>query len=104
MAEYKLSIESAHLLSKNLARLSSVNKYGDEEVWGLANGFIDLQKSFTLILEDLFPKLLDSELSPEDLENVLFDIGEEFRHVAYHLGRSDFYSYLSISCPELSEE
>ena len=106
MAEKRLTVESLRELSKNLARLSSVNKYGDEETWGLADDFVDLEKSFLPILEDFFPKLLNDNLSPEDLENVLFDIGDEFRHIAYHIGRSSFYRYLSISSPELelSEE
>lgn len=104
MAKKRLAVESLKELARNLSRLSSVNKYGDEEVWGLADDLIDLEKSFSLILEDLFPKLLNDNLSSEDLENVLFDIGDEFRHVAYHMGRSSFYRYLSINSPELSEE
>ena len=91
-------------LSINLSKLPNVKQYGDEEAWGLADDFSDLDKSFRVLIEELFPCLMDDNLSVDDLQDAMTDIGDEFRHIVYHIGNNRFYRYLGISSPELSSE
>ena len=85
------------MLSKNLSRLASVTRYdtlSEKEAWNLTHDISDLEESFYELLDDLFPKLLESQISEEELFETLIDIGEEFRHILYHIGASNFFSYL----------
>jgi len=43
----------------------------------------------------LLPKLLNEDLSPEELNEVLLDIGEELRHILYHIKDPRFFGYLT---------
>lgn len=87
-----------HELAKNLSRSESIRRQqsGEEDdAWTLAHDFSDLEKSFTTILDELMPKLLDGDLSAAELDDVLLDIGEEFRHIIYHISNSKYFSYLA---------
>jgi hypothetical protein len=46
------------------------------------------------MLDILFPRLLDESLAPEKLNDVLLAVGEELRHVLYHIRDPKFFSYL----------
>ena len=60
----------------------------------LAHLFSDLEQSFRTFLRELLPKLAAGNLSEEEIHGLLIQIGEEFRHVQYHLKDSRFYGYL----------
>lgn len=86
-------------LGEVLARCAEVTKYdaGDHrEAWALAHAFSDLEECFRAFLERQLPKLTQAEGPPEAREtyDLLLEIGEEFRHVLYHLNNLSFYSYL----------
>lgn len=84
-------------LARTLASYKCVSRYdhGDEVEGGtLANGFSDLEKSFRKFLLELLPKLTEGNLSEREARDVLLSIGEEFRHIHYHLHDNKFYSYL----------
>lgn len=64
------------------------------EAWTLAHAFSDLEESFLVFLEVFLPKLMNSSLGSDEIEDVLLDIGNEFEHILYHLRDPKFYSYL----------
>jgi len=84
--------ETRARLARKLADVAAVSKHGDEEAWTLAHAFGDLEESFLQFLDDLLPRLL--EATAEEIESLLLDVGEEFRHILYHLADPQFYAYL----------
>jgi hypothetical protein len=86
--------EARAKLARKLAGAAAVSRYGDEEAWTLAHAFGDLEESFLQFLDDLLPRLLKDDLTAEEIESLLLDVGEEFRHILYHLADPQFYAYL----------
>jgi hypothetical protein len=85
-------------LANQLAKCPQVNKYdvaNDREAWALTHSFADLESSFRTFLNDQLPQLAKGELTPDDTYDLLLDIGEEFRHILYHIiEQQKFYKYL----------
>jgi len=84
-------------LSDKLSKCKYIKKFDkkdEPESWTLALAFNDLEDSFRKILVDLFPKLIQKELNESEIKDLLLDIGEEFRHIIYHIKDSNFYGYL----------
>lgn len=89
--------EVARRLTERLSRLKSVSQFdrpGEPQAATLAHSLTDLEKAFREVLEALLPRLLDESLGPEQLNDVLLDIGEELRHVLYHIRDPKFFDYL----------
>jgi hypothetical protein len=92
--------EKAEKLSKLAAKLAecpAVTKYdaaGEKEAWTMAHAFIDLEGSFKSFLNDQLPKLLNDDLTPQEIHDLLLDIGDEFRHILYHINDPQFYKQL----------
>lgn len=81
----------------NLKRSRKVNSYDREhekESETLAHCFIDIEESCKCMLNELFPKLLSSNMNEDEVDEILLDIGEEFRHILYHIKDPKFYKYL----------
>ena len=59
-----------------------------------ADGLLDIQESARVLFADLLPRL--ESLSPEsaDLHDLLSDIGEEYRHIYYHIVNTRLFEYL----------
>jgi hypothetical protein len=66
----------------------------EKEAETLAHAFLDLEESFQRFTKELLPKLENGDLSADDIPDVLHAIGEEFRHVLYHIGDPKYYRYL----------
>jgi hypothetical protein len=50
-----------------------------------------LEESLRLFLDEQLPKLSDPSVQGEQLEDLLLEIREEFRHVLYHLHDPVFF-------------
>jgi hypothetical protein len=90
--------EAARRLTERLARLKSVSQFdqpGEPQAATLAHSLTDLERSLREILEALLPRLLDESLASDQLYDVLLDIGEELRHVLYHIKDPKFFDYLT---------
>src|SRR3954463_3969563 len=74
--------------------VSKHDKPDEREGATLAHAFTDLEDSFRKFVFELLPKLTAGKLSEEDARDLLWNIGEEFRHIDYHLHDPKFYSYL----------
>src|SRR5882672_2354924 len=84
-------------LADRLSRCQNVTKHdeGEEKEAGiLAHAFGDLEESFRAFLDEQLPRLMNDHASPEELVDALLDIGEEFRHILYHIHDPKFYRYL----------
>ena len=102
----KMSTEQFAIELKALAEridvCQQVTRYdvdGEKQAWTLAHSFLDLEESFRVFLEEQLPRLRDERLSCEEIEEVLLEIGEEFRHILYHVETPKFYAYLRTSQP-----
>jgi hypothetical protein len=85
------------VIAERLAISEQVKRYDTAEekgAWTLAHNFLDLAESFTTFLTGQLPALKDDSLRAEEVNALLFEIGEEFRHILYHLRDSKFYAYL----------
>lgn len=84
-------------LAEALSRCPAVTKFDtdqDKEAWTLAHSLVDLEGSFREVIETLIPKLMRALDEPTEVEDVLHEIGEEFRHILYHLRDPRFFRYL----------
>jgi len=85
-------------LAECLSTSAAVTKFdeGEErEAWMLAHAFGDLEESFRKFLEDQLPRLTEGQLDSLQIRDLLLEIGEEFRHILYHIRDPKFYRYLS---------
>lgn len=91
-------------LADVLSRCGSVTQFdtdSEKEAWTLAHCFADLEASFRAVLHQHLPALLSNDsLSPQDVGRVLHEIGEEFRHILYHVRDPRFYRYLLDDPPK----
>lgn len=90
-------VEKIKLLAEKLSGCSKVTRYntaGDDEAWTLSHDLVDLEESFRKITDNFLPKLLNEKLTEEETEDTLWDIGEEFRHILYHIGNNKYFDYL----------
>jgi len=84
-------------LGDRLSKLSEVTKHDKgehKEAWTLAHSFLDLEGAFRKFLDEYLPRLENSHLSDEEVNDLLLDIGEDFRHIIYHLNDPEFFRYL----------
>ena len=100
MSSRRLLREVADLkaLAERLAQCKEVTRFdaGEEcEAWTLAHAFADLEESLRTFLEEQLPRLMDRQLEASEIHDLLLDIGEEFRHILYHIKDPKFYRYLS---------
>jgi hypothetical protein len=92
-----LTPEVVLLLEKRLQNVTSVTRFdraGEPQATTLAHSLADLEESFREVLENLLPRLVDSNLDSGQLNDVLLDIGEELRHIHYHIRDPKFFDYL----------
>lgn len=85
-----------HLLYKILKDNKKVAQFGSKNEpggWRLAYSLSEIEKSCSTFYNKLLPKLKVTD-KQEDIENILHEIGEEFRHLLYHIEDSKYYSYL----------
>jgi len=85
-------------LADRLSKCPEVAKHDEgagKEAGTLAHAFGDLEESFRAFLDEELPRLMSDQASPAELFDVLLDIGEEFRHILYHIHDPKFYRYLN---------
>lgn len=89
----KKLITLTNILSRS-KKINSFNSNNEKEQDTLAHSLLDIEESSKKIIDSLLPKLISDDLSEEEIENILFDIGEELRHILYHIHTPKFYKYL----------
>jgi hypothetical protein len=88
--------EKYNLLTKNLNLSNNVVSYNnnESEAERLSHGLLDIEESFNKIYNEIVPKLLSKNLKIDEIDDLLLDIGEEFRHILYHINDSRYFEYL----------
>lgn len=89
--------EDVSSLATRLERLDVVREHDGpdyREAEYLAQSLAELEESFRRYLNLLLPRLVQDDLSNKDLAVALHDIGEEFRHVLYHIKDPKYFRYL----------
>jgi hypothetical protein len=93
-------IDKYKCLVNNFRKLDKINSYDsdkEKESDTLANAILDIAESSSLIVNELVPKLTANDISESQIEDILHEIGEEFRHILYHIKDSKYYGYLDNS-------
>jgi hypothetical protein len=83
-------------LADKLSLCAVVSKHDtahEREGSTLAHAFADLEESF-FEFHGRLARLLKEDLSPDLTYEVLLEIGEDFRHILYHIKDPKFYRYL----------
>jgi hypothetical protein len=84
-------------LAERLESCDEIRRYdtaGEKQAWTLAHNLIDLEESCRAFVEKLLPRLKSENLSPEQINDLLLEMGEEFRHMLYHIQDPEFFAYL----------
>ena len=96
--EILTTVDSVNRLAKSLATCPEVTRYDDgehQEAEALADAFAELEKLMREFLRSELPRLAEPDLPPNDVYDVLLDIGEVFRRILYHMiEQQKFYQYL----------
>lgn len=80
--------------SPRVRRLATGEKSSAEEVAAeAADSLVDIRRSAE-VLADLLPKLLSQEAESEAFDDTLDDIGEELRHIHYHITNTKLFSHV----------
>lgn len=89
--------EAVKALAEKLSRCNQVTRHNSEQepqAWTLAHAFADLEESLHRILDEQLPRLVQEPLDDSSINNLLLEIGEEFRHILYHIKDPKFFQYL----------
>jgi hypothetical protein len=84
-------------LADKLSRCEQVTRHDsgkEPEAWTLAHSFADLEESFRKFLDEQLPTLAEGPLDSSSINELLLEIGEEFRHILYHIKDPKFFRYL----------
>lgn len=77
---------------KDHKKISALSLEDEPGEWNVAYSFVELEESLQKTL-DLLRKLME-EQPEKTLEDILLELGEEFRHIIYHIRDNRYYSYL----------
>ena len=81
-------------LLKNNKKVIAFNNKDGEEADRIAHSLVDIEESFNEIYKKYFPLLEKNNLTESEVNDILLDIGEEFRHILYHLNDMKYFAYL----------
>jgi hypothetical protein len=90
-------VKGVTALAEKLSACADVTKFdeGEErEAWALAHALSDLEEAFVKIMDEQLPSLIERDLTPSEIYELLLDIGETLRHIIYHIRDPKFYGYL----------
>ncbi len=85
------------LISNNLLKSEKVNEFDtveEKEAFTLAHTFIDIKESFE-VYNELFQRISSENITKDEVDEILSDIGDELRHILYHIKDPKYYKYLS---------
>ncbi len=84
-------------LTKAIEKSSKVNSFDTGEIReaaGIALGLLDMEESFLVIMNKFIPILASENITEEIVDETLFNIGEELRHILYHINDMRYYAYI----------
>lgn len=93
--EYAKKMQLLSEILRKSKKVNSFDKEDEREADTLAHSLLDMEQSFKTVANELLPKLSSNNLSEDEINDVLFDIGEHLRHILYHIKDPQFYKYMS---------
>ncbi len=84
------------MLAIKLSLSDNVNRFDEADekaAWTMAHSFLDIEGSFENF-KKMLGRLRNEELTDEQVNDLLVLIGEEFRHIEYHIKDMKYYNYL----------
>jgi hypothetical protein len=66
----------------------------DEEAWQIATGIADIEESTHRLFGEIVPRLLRAE-SEEEASGLLELVGEEYRHIMYHIRDTKLFDFIA---------
>lgn len=94
-------IELVTMLADHLQRIPKVAEEAtrrgtglEAEAMQIATGLADIQESSRELFERLVPRLLKAPPASAEAQELLQDIGEEYRHILYHIMDTKIFSYI----------
>ena len=86
-------IELGQQLSK-IPEIAQFDKPGEPQGHTLAHALSHWEDSSATFLDNLLPKLANEMASAEDLIDTIHDVGDELRHILYHIQDVKYFGYL----------
>jgi len=90
-------LEKLRAIVHNLEKCHRVTQYSsvdENQANTLANSFIDIEEELRKIIDEQIPKLYSKNLTAEEVDDLILEIGEELRHLIYHVNDTKVYDYL----------
>lgn len=91
-------IQKMQIIRDNLEKCKRITRHStteENQADTLANALIDIEESIQRINEQI-PKLYLKILTENEVDDLILDIGEELRHVLYHINDTRVYDYLKM--------
>ena len=74
-------------LKQNISKIETINSQQRDAI---IHGLIDIHESFERIYINILPQLSKDPTSKDVIQDLLWDLREEFRHIDYHIHDSPF--------------
>lgn len=94
-------VEKLRIITHNLEKCERVTKHSTKEenqADTLANSLIDIEEALKKMNEQI-PKFYLKDLSKDEVDDLILELGEELRHILYHINDTRVYDYLK-TCNE----
>jgi hypothetical protein len=100
--KHKLEGESLAGLAQQLERIPALRQFVErratgsprEAAWEVAVGLADIQESTAKLFQELVPALMRTSPNTVEAEELLHDVGEEYRHILYHISSTEYFRYI----------
>ena len=82
------SAEQLSRLERLLAKSTNVTRYDQGshiEAGTIVHALSDMERSFHELFERILPKLVEGDPSAAQVDEVLWEIRDELRHIVYHI-------------------
>jgi hypothetical protein len=92
-----LTVSRVVELERRLSQIAEVARFdmpGEAQGHTLAHALSHWEDSFTAFLDDLLPKLANKTATDEELIDAIHDVGDELRHILYHIKDVKYFAYL----------
>ena len=91
------NILSKSRLAERLSRLRQVvrfNRADEREEWNITNSLDHIEESVQEFNKHLGMLANQQEITDQEMESLLFEIGEDFRSIVYYIQSMAYYDYL----------
>jgi len=96
------TVDRVNQLAARLRQVLAVRRHdqgGEKAAAEIAQGLSDIEESCHALLFQHIPRLTASDTETGDVEDILLDIGEELRHILYHINDISYFAYLKEVLP-----